>query len=110
LEGIHLTNGANNAIQPPVIDTTTHDPYLVSGTACPGCLVEIFQNIDDDGEGRLFLGDTAAHIVSGDFSLALPFVFPYLTATATDSSDDTSEFSAVFEVTFKTILIPLAYR
>jgi parallel beta-helix repeat protein len=110
LEGIHLTNGANNAIQPPVIESTIHNPYLVSGTACPGCLVEIFQNIDNGGEGQLFLGDTTAHIVSGDFSLALPFVFPYLTATATDSSDGTSEFSTVFEVTFKTILVPLAFR
>jgi len=110
LAGIHLSNGANNAIQPPVVDQATNNPFQVTGTACPGCLVEVFQNLHDRDEGQLFLGAATAHVVTGNFSLPVPFIFPYLTATATDSSDGTSEFSAVFEVPFKTIVMPLIFR
>ena len=49
----------------------------------------------DDGEGEVYLGSATA--TSGNFTLevaALPYA--YLTTTATDPTDSTSEFSAVF--------------
>ena len=110
LAGINLTNGANNAIQPPIVDDATFNPYQVTGTACPGCLVEVFQNTDGDGEGQHFLGAVTAHVATGNFSLTAPFMNPYLTATATDSGDGTSEFSAVFEAPFQTVVVPLTFR
>ncbi|MEJ2711024.1 MAG: right-handed parallel beta-helix repeat-containing protein [Anaerolineales bacterium] len=94
--GIDLTNGANHEIQPPLIDTSTTVPFSVSGSACAGCIVDVYCSQDMGGEGELWLGQGLADS-GGDFSLdlALP-LFPYLTATASKSSDGTSEFSAVF--------------
>lgn len=110
LAGINLTNGANNAIPTPIIISAQFNPYQVSGTACPGCLVEVFSNMDDDGEGQFFIGSTTASITTGSFTLSTPFISQYLTATATDAADGTSEFSTVFEVTFKTVILPVAFR
>ncbi|MGB5846145.1 MAG: hypothetical protein WBG94_17010 [Anaerolineales bacterium] len=105
-----MANGANNAIQPPIIASAAYNPYRVTGTACPGCLVEVFQNPDADGEGQHFLGAVNADVATGDFSLKVPFMNPFLTATATGSSDGTSEFSAVFETPFQTVVMPLTFR
>ena len=111
LTGIDLTNGGNNAIQPPVIDGATFNPFLVSGTACTGCLVEVFQNPDDDGEGKFFLGSTTAHALTGDFSLTVGLIsMPYLTASATDSTDGTSEFSLVYDSGFRAVFLPWVTR
>jgi hypothetical protein len=94
--GINLTNGANHEIQPPLIDASTVIPFSVSGSACAGCLVDVYCSQDGDGEGEIWLGQVLAES-SGDFTLALALPqFPYLTATASKSSDGTSEFSAVF--------------
>lgn len=94
--GIHLTNGAHDGIAAPVISSAPSGPGDITGTACPGCTVEVFVNQDDDGEGLLHWGSAVAG-VGGDFALPISFLlFPYLTATATDPDDGTSEFSAVF--------------
>jgi uncharacterized repeat protein (TIGR01451 family) len=92
--GIHLADGGNNLLAPPVI---THVlPGSVSGTACPGCIVEVFENGDTDGEGETYMGDTTAD-ASGAFTVTVSYLTqPYLTATATDAISGTSEFSAVF--------------
>ena len=108
--GINLSDEANNDIQPPVIDNVSSSPFQVTGTACPGCEVEVFQNQADDGQGQLFTGRTTADATTGIFSLSTFVTFPYLTATASDASDGTSEFSDSFEVPFKTIFLPLAIR
>jgi hypothetical protein len=65
----------------------------VLGTACPGCMVEVFS--DAGNEGAYFEGAVRAN-ASGAFALvkASGFQGPHITATATDSSGLTSPFSA----------------
>jgi hypothetical protein len=61
--------------------------------------VEVFCNSDTDGEGEAYVGHTTA-TSGGAFTLAVSSLSqPYLTATATDTDDGTSEFSEVFEAT-----------
>ncbi|MGC9398422.1 MAG: hypothetical protein ACP5HM_04730 [Anaerolineae bacterium] len=96
--GIHLTNGANNGIGAPTIYGFDLDTMIVSGAACPGCLVQIYASPDNDGEGQRFLwvGEAGP---AGDFDISVTSLpYPYLTATATDFADGTSEFSEVFTV------------
>jgi len=89
--GIFLTNGGNQMLPAPLILTVTETS--VSGTACPGCTVEVYS--DDDDEGRVYEGTTIAD-AAGHFSFDKggPLTGPYLTATATDGQGNTSEFSA----------------
>jgi uncharacterized repeat protein (TIGR01451 family) len=71
----------------------------VTGTACPGCTVEIFASSANDGEGETYLDSDIAD-PGGAFTITvsgLPAL--YLTATATDPADGTSEFSAVYTAT-----------
>jgi hypothetical protein len=61
--------------------------------ACAGCTVEVFS--DDDAEGRLFEGATVSD-PSGAFAFTKApnyLVGPNVTATATDTAGNTSEFS-----------------
>jgi uncharacterized repeat protein (TIGR01451 family) len=103
--GIHLTNSAHNGIVAPTILSAPSGGGDITGTACPDCTVEVFVNEDDEGEGYVFWG-SATTDGSGNFSLEVPFLpYPYLTATATDSDDGTSEFSAVY-----TAMIPVLYE
>jgi hypothetical protein len=81
----------------------------ITGTACPGCKVEIFvaDNVPPDqndtfgvphGEGRTYLATGTAD-GTGNFSIPVPCGQPSgieLTSTATDTSGNTSEFSANF--------------
>ena len=96
-EGIELLDGANGAILPPVIQSTASSGSVhVMGTACPGCVVEVFANSDDDGEGETYVGQGTADL-TGAFTVTLSELSqPYLTATATDAISGTSKFSAVF--------------
>jgi hypothetical protein len=63
----------------------------VSGTACPGCIVEIFS--DDEDEGRIYEGAVTAD-GSGDWAWTRIPTGRYVTATATDGDGNTSAFSA----------------
>ncbi len=65
----------------------------VTGTACAGCEVEIFSDAED--EGRVFEGSVTAS-ASGLFTFTKPnpLAGPNVTATATGSRGNTSEFSA----------------
>jgi titin len=101
--GIDLRFDANGGIAAPVIMTTTPGSINVVGTACAGCFVEVFENSDTDGEGETYVGGIAV-TASGAFTLPVSYLtLPYLTATATDAMDGTSEFSEVFTAT-----VPLA--
>ena len=88
--------GANDLLNFPEI--TSAGTTSVSGTACAGCTVELFVSDQDPsghGEGRTYI-DSAVADASGNF--AIPVFFPIMsctrvTATATDSGDNTSEFS-----------------
>ena len=102
--GILLEDGANGGISPPVI-TSASSSGQVLGTACSGCVVELFWNSTPDGEGESFIGTTTAS-GSGAFTLAAPLPSIYnLTATATDGRG-TSEFSEVYNPGYP-IFLPL---
>jgi len=97
--GIVLSDGGNNGISPPVITHFTTTGVL--GTACPGCEIEIFS--DSGGEGRIFEGSTFAD-ASGAFIFDNGSLMtgPHVTATATDTSGNTSAFSAAVSTVGRT--------
>lgn len=90
-DGIALTNDANNKISPPQMLTALCT--WASGTAPVGYTVQLFSDYED--EGRQFQGADVAD-GSGEWTVLLPsgmFSYPNLTATATDTAGNTSEFS-----------------
>ena len=88
-KGIENTNGGNLGLAPPVI-TAVNSASSVSGTTCNGCTVEVFSDSED--EGRVFQG--VAVTSSTNWSFTGTLTGPHLTATATDGSGNTSQFSA----------------
>ena len=85
-KGIENDNGGNTELAPPTIIGFGS----VMGTACPNCTVDIYS--DDEDEGRVYEGSTTAN-GAGNWSFAGSLDGPNVTATATDSSGNTSEFS-----------------
>ena len=66
----------------------------VSGFTCAGCTVDVYNDLAD--EGRVYLGNTTAD-GSGAFSLSgAAHALPNITATSTNLSGFTSEFSSPF--------------
>src|SRR5207249_5138053 len=64
-----------------------------TGTACSGCIVDVFS--DNEDEGRVYHGSATAD-ASGNWNFAGATVGPNVTATATDAANNTSEFSPPF--------------
>lgn len=91
VKGISLQSGGNQSISAPAITSVT--PTQVAGTAVAHAKVEVFS--DADGQGAVFEGATTAD-AAGNWSLSKPegFTGPYVTATATDTLGNTSEFSS----------------
>jgi len=88
--GIELNDGGNGGISAPTIGVAV-DPCTVTGTAVAGDTVEVFTGPDE--EGKTYLATSVAD-GTGAWNVVGPFSFDtYLTATATDASGDTSEFS-----------------
>jgi parallel beta-helix repeat protein len=86
-----LVGAANSSLPAPVVHAAAKT--CVSGTACPGCTVEIFS--DDEDEGRVYEGTTVADAEGRfSFSKAGGLTGPFVTATATDSEGNTSQFSS----------------
>ncbi|MFQ5575980.1 MAG: ABC transporter substrate-binding protein, partial [Anaerolineae bacterium] len=87
--GIELAGGGNRGITAPVILTVTQNS--AQGMSFPGAIIELFS--DDFDEGRYFHGVVAAD-AAGNFSFAQanPFTGTFVSATATDSGGNTSEF------------------
>ncbi len=102
--GIDLLNGGNYSLSMPVI-TSARCRRPVTGTACAHCLVEIFS--DNDDEGRVYEGSVVAD-GSGKFSWSGYPNGPKITATATDSINNTSPFSLAWEITPPCNLPPAA--
>lgn len=94
-KGIALVSGGNSGLSAPVI--TTASATQVSGTACANCTVEVFSDIAD--EGAVYEGTTTAN-AAGNWTFTKPggLTGPYVTATATDSQGNTSEFSTPVSV------------
>jgi hypothetical protein len=84
--GIENINGGNTELPPPTVSAAGS----ASGTACAGCTVDIYS--DDADEGRIYHGYTVADGL-GDWSFPGAVTGPNVTATATDGSGNTSEFS-----------------
>jgi hypothetical protein len=109
-EGIKAPGGWTPSA--PTIAATTLGSVRITGTACAGCTVEVFQSHLDSGEGLTFVGETVADS-SGAFTVTVSSLSsgaPYLTATATDATSTTSEFSDVFESTVSSVYLPFVLR
>ncbi len=85
--GIVLADDQLNTVSTPIITGTSP----VSGTACPGCIVDVYSDASD--EGGTYEGSTTASAI-GVWSFAGSVTGPNVTATATSASGSTSEFAA----------------
>ncbi|OAI41067.1 hypothetical protein AYO38_04665 [bacterium SCGC AG-212-C10] len=100
-KGILRGLGAEGDIAVPVVAAAS--TVIASGSACSGCTVEVFS--DSGSQGATFHGlALASGAGAWTFScqLACPMSGPNVTATATTSDGNTSEFSSPMS-----ILIPL---
>ncbi len=92
--GIELSNAGNLQLAAPVITGLGS----VDGTALPGATVDLYASTD--GQGETYLA-TAVADGNGDFTSPVDVesvVGLFITATATDASGNTSEFSEGFFV------------
>jgi hypothetical protein len=108
---IRLINGANGGITPAFVNTVTGFPITISGIACAGCTAEVFANPVDDEAGRYYLGSAVAD-GSGNWSMIVSAIpAPYLTATATDATNGTSQFSSYTHFSeILSLFLPLVMR
>ena len=90
VRGIQLLEGGNAELAAPIISACSDTS--ISGTAPAGCTIEVFSDSDD--QGVVYEGATVSD-GTGTFSFTKPggLTGPYITATATDSTGNTSEFS-----------------
>jgi CSLREA domain-containing protein len=90
-KGIELINGGNEELAPPVVISVTMGS--VSGTACAGCLVEVFSDPAD--EGRFVHSPPYAFAdASGNWTWSGMVSASHVCATNRDAVGNTSEFSA----------------
>ena len=90
-KGIELIDGGNEELAPPVVTSVTMGS--VSGTACAGCLVEVFSDPAD--EGRFVHSPPYAFAdASGNWTWSGMVSASHVCATNRDSVGNTSEFSA----------------
>ena len=91
-KGVELADGGNTELDAPIITLLDLDAGTVTGMACPGCIVEIFSDINDEGE--IYEGQTTANVAGAfTFNRGNSFIGPRLNATATNAAGNTSEFS-----------------
>jgi hypothetical protein len=108
LMGIDLVSGGNTGLSAPAISGALCGG--ISGTAPANATVEVFTGPDE--EGKTYLATTSAD-GGGTWSAPGPFftLDTYLTATATDASGNTSEFStAVTPVTCPQTFLPMIMK
>lgn len=103
--GIQLLDGGNNMLPAPTIAYAL--PGSAWGMACPGCIVEVFS--DDEDEGRVYEGNALADATGNWIWVGSP-TGPYLTATATDQAGNTSAFSAPRTPWRHAVYLPLGLK
>ncbi|MEM8639921.1 MAG: S8 family serine peptidase [Cyanobacteria bacterium P01_G01_bin.54] len=109
--GIDLaeSNASNDSQVAPTLSSaqtsggTTIVTGAISETPNTTYMLEFFSNPDNDGEGQTFIGSqqvTTNAAGNANFTANLPgtAVGQFLTATATDADENTSEFSSAIEV------------
>jgi len=93
--GIELADSGNSNQPAPTISSGSCN--TVSGTACPGCIVEIFSDTAD--EGKIFEASVNADPSTGAFSWSGSPAGPHLTATASNAAlGPTSQLSAPYTI------------
>jgi CSLREA domain-containing protein len=92
--GIALVSNGNDNLAPPTIQGIAP----LHGTSCAPCTVDIFSDSED--EGRVFEGSVFTNDGNWTFNGAVNG--PHVTATNTDMSNNTSEFSAPVSLTTPT--------
>lgn len=105
LPAIYLDNGNQNYPVPTILLAGLTQ---ITGSSNPGDTIEVFINNDtgcagEPCQGKIFLGTAVAN-ASGKWILSAPFEAPLLiggmvTATATDSNNNTSAFAGCVSVT-----------
>ncbi len=94
--GIDLFDGGNSNQPAPTV-TAGGCATAISGTACNGCLVEIFSDAAE--EGWHYEGPATADATTGAFSWSGTPAGPKITATASSAFlGSTSEFSAPYDI------------
>lgn len=89
--GIQLLSGGNGEIAPPLIRNVSISQ--ISGLSCPGCRVEIFTDLTN--QGKYIVGGTTAQ-QDGVFQMPLStsqLQGTHITATMTDPDGNTSPFA-----------------
>lgn len=103
VDGINLLQNGNTGLAAPTIASAqfaggTLTLNLTSAADCSGsgCTVEVFQNtVQENGEGKYFLASTTkTGSASGSVAVSVASCMPWITATVTDKSGNTSPFSA----------------
>jgi CSLREA domain-containing protein len=95
--GIGLGVGGNGQLAAPIIDSAGGSVSGHTSPKCYPCTVEVFS--DSDGQGRIFHGSTATNNdATGTWTYTGAVTGPKITATVTDASDNTSEFSAPYRL------------
>jgi CSLREA domain-containing protein len=90
-KGIENVFGGNAELSPPIV---TSAPPAAGTTTCEGCTIDVYS--DDVDEGKVYEGSVNANSGgSGPWSWSFPGALngPNVTATVTDGSGNTSEFS-----------------
>jgi len=91
--GIDNDVGGNAELTPP---TVTAAGSASGSSDCASCTIEVFSDVDDEGEMFHGTATTAAGPCPCAWSFPGAVTGPNITATVTDGSGNTSEFSAPF--------------
>jgi CSLREA domain-containing protein len=86
--GIDNQTSGNGEIPPPVI--TEADVGISGSSSCASCTIDVYA--DSWNQGEVYLGSTTT-APDGSWVLSAPAPGPNVTATVTDASGNTSEFS-----------------
>jgi len=91
-KGIDNGSGGNTELAPPIVDSVGSASGHTDPKCYP-CTVEVFS--DDEDEGRIYHGSTTTNDdATGTWTYPGAVTGPNITATITDASGNTSEFSA----------------